>query len=514
MTNARPRTRTLLLAFGALGFVALWGVLPAAAQTAGPSITLSGAGACLPGQPAVASHPDGGFVAVWEDDGVHLRRFDRRGSAVTREVTLIGRLGPSSDSTLAVAPSGAVAVAVRVGSQWQIRFFRSDLTALAPPVSLDDGPSELAAGPLLAADRQDGFAVVWLRPTTLAVARFDLQGRATGPVLEVGPLPTLAFGGLQTLVAQPSGDLWLLSPVGQLVCSPPCGGLTVLRLPSGSTGLETVINGAVTFLQDAELAALSDGGAAVALASAADVVVLRFDAAGEVIGPGLGDLEPVALAEDPLRSLRILDLTNDAAGNLLLVWEELGETRQRLRVRSLSPEARAVGPALSLTEVGQFGHFSAVAAPLPAGEAVVVWTAPAQTPIEPLPCATAPGPSARRLPLGGPHSLLLGDGRFRVEVEWQVPLQGTEGRGRARPDSTETGSFWFFDPDNLELTVKLLDGRPVNGHFWFFYGALTNVGYRITVIDQLTGRERTYDNAPGRLRSFADTMAFPGGDTP
>ena len=514
MTPAPWReTRTALLVLVSL---ALWGTAPVSATDKSP-ITLSGAGACLPQKPTVASHPDGGFVAAWEDDGVHLRRFDRRGGAVTREVTMVGRLGPSSDSTLTVAPSGAVALAMRLGSEWQIRFFHPDLTSLAPPVPLEDGPEGFAAGPLLAADGEDGFVAVWLRPATLAVARFDLQGRAAGPVHEVGPLPSLAFGGLQTLVAQPSGDLWLLSPVEQLVCSPPCGGLTVLRLAGGSASLETVRNGAVSFLQDAELAALSGGGVALALASERDVVVLRLDAAGEVTGPGLGDLEPVAVAGEAPGSLRILDLTNDDAGNLLLVWEDFGlfgDAGQQLRVRSLSPEAQATGSALPLTDVGRFGHFSAVAAPLPTGEAVVVWTAPFQTPIEPLPCSTAPGPSVQRLPFGGRQSLLLGEGRFRVEVEWQVPLQDTEGRGRARPDSADTGSFWFFDPDNLELTVKILDGRPVNGHFWFFHGALSNVGYRITVTDQLTGRVRTYDNPPGRFASSADTMAFPGGALP
>jgi len=46
-------------------------------------------------------------------------------------------------------------------------------------------------------------------------------------------------------------------------------------------------------------------------------------------------------------------------------------------------------------------------------------------------------------------------------------------------------------------------------HFWFFYGALSNVGYRITVTDQRSGRVKTYDNPAGRLAGFADTFAFP-----
>lgn len=104
-------------------------------------------------------------------------------------------------------------------------------------------------------------------------------------------------------------------------------------------------------------------------------------------------------------------------------------------------------------------------------------------------------------------SLILDD-RFRVEVDWHDDASGDRGLGMPGPRTVDTGSFWFFEPENLELIVKVVDGRSVNRHFWFFYGALTNVGYRITVTDLLTGQQRHYDNPPGRLASFADTQAF------
>ncbi|MGH9367567.1 MAG: hypothetical protein ACRD3M_07825 [Thermoanaerobaculia bacterium] len=56
--------------------------------------------------------------------------------------------------------------------------------------------------------------------------------------------------------------------------------------------------------------------------------------------------------------------------------------------------------------------------------------------------------------------------------------------------------------------MKILDGRAINAHFWVFFGALTNVGYTITVMDTVTGAVRTYDNLEGRLASGADTEAF------
>ena len=56
--------------------------------------------------------------------------------------------------------------------------------------------------------------------------------------------------------------------------------------------------------------------------------------------------------------------------------------------------------------------------------------------------------------------------------------------------------------------VKALDGRPVNGHFWLFYGALSNVEYTLTVTDTQTGKIKTYTNPSGRFASVADTQAF------
>ncbi len=89
-----------------------------------------------------------------------------------------------------------------------------------------------------------------------------------------------------------------------------------------------------------------------------------------------------------------------------------------------------------------------------------------------------------------------------------MPSQGTSGVGRAVQLTADTGYFWFFSANNVELVIKVVDGRAFNNFFWVFYGALSDVAYTITVTDTETGRVRTYTNPQGRLASVADVAAF------
>ena len=89
-----------------------------------------------------------------------------------------------------------------------------------------------------------------------------------------------------------------------------------------------------------------------------------------------------------------------------------------------------------------------------------------------------------------------------------MPRQGKSGHGAAVPVTADTGYFWFFTSTNVELMVKVLDGRGVNGKYWVLYGALSNVQYTITVTDTQTGtveevRERQRDSGErGRYVGF------------
>jgi photosystem II stability/assembly factor-like uncharacterized protein len=105
-------------------------------------------------------------------------------------------------------------------------------------------------------------------------------------------------------------------------------------------------------------------------------------------------------------------------------------------------------------------------------------------------------------------TLCVNAGRFRVRAAWKVPPSSGEGEGQVIPLTGDAGAFWFFTPNNVELLVKVVDGRAVNGEFWFFSAALSNVEYTITVTDLQTGETRTYFNSFGELSSRSDTAAF------
>jgi ELWxxDGT repeat protein len=124
------------------------------------------------------------------------------------------------------------------------------------------------------------------------------------------------------------------------------------------------------------------------------------------------------------------------------------------------------------------------------------------------PAAPAAGPC-----VPSDEALCLLGGRFEVRVAWRDQHNGGFGVGHAAPfpGSARTGTFWFFNQANVELIVKELDGGPVNGHFWTFYGALSDVEYWVTVTDTEARTNRTYHNPPGEICGRGDTFSFPAG---
>ncbi len=103
----------------------------------------------------------------------------------------------------------------------------------------------------------------------------------------------------------------------------------------------------------------------------------------------------------------------------------------------------------------------------------------------------------------------LEGGRFSARITWR-DYAGHTGAGHAVPfGSSNSGLFWFFNSDNWEMLVKVVDGCALNGQFWVFAAATTDVEYRLTITDSFTGSVRTYENSLGeRSPAITDTAAF------
>ncbi len=103
----------------------------------------------------------------------------------------------------------------------------------------------------------------------------------------------------------------------------------------------------------------------------------------------------------------------------------------------------------------------------------------------------------------------LRDSRFEVRAQWWQP-GGASGAGFAVPEGTDdSGLFRFFDSRNWEVLIKVLDGCANNGHVWVLGASTTDLGYRISVTDTVTGERRQYENQPGRpAPAIVDNEAF------
>lgn len=98
--------------------------------------------------------------------------------------------------------------------------------------------------------------------------------------------------------------------------------------------------------------------------------------------------------------------------------------------------------------------------------------------------------------------------RFRVKASWTT-LAGLSGLAHAVKLTPDTGYLWFFSSANVEMVVKVLDGCPLNGHYWLFAGGLTNVQVKLTVTDTQTGIVKTYNNPQSTaFQPIQDTGAF------
>ena len=112
--------------------------------------------------------------------------------------------------------------------------------------------------------------------------------------------------------------------------------------------------------------------------------------------------------------------------------------------------------------------------------------------------------------LGG-AALCLG-GRFSVRAHFNTAA-GSSSPAHPVPLTKDGGYFWFFGPDNPEVTVKIVDACSFTKNFWFFAAGMTDVGVDLVVQDTKTGVVRHYSNPAGApFAPIQDTNAFAGCD--
>ena len=106
-------------------------------------------------------------------------------------------------------------------------------------------------------------------------------------------------------------------------------------------------------------------------------------------------------------------------------------------------------------------------------------------------------------------TLCLNGGRFRVRARFATAAGAESAPANGVHLTADTGYFTFFDPANVEVLLKVLDGCALNGRYWLYASGLTDLEVELEVADPVTQRRRVIVSPLGELfRTVADTQAF------
>jgi hypothetical protein len=99
----------------------------------------------------------------------------------------------------------------------------------------------------------------------------------------------------------------------------------------------------------------------------------------------------------------------------------------------------------------------------------------------------------------GSIACLLG-GRFKVEMVWRgTANQPFAPANRSALGTDQAAIYYFNNPNNLEVLLKLVVACTLNNRYWIFFAATTAVGFEITVTDTQTGVSKKYVNPVGKV---------------
>ncbi len=487
--------------------------------------------------PSVALRPDGRFMVTWSGegqtpDGDALGRFyDAQGRPLTGEVSLNTSPGTQYGARAAASPTGEyMAVWFDEDHLYEDRIVGRVFDAAGQPLGDEfaiSSPSPSQGYLSIVTDPAGGFLVAWFDggssnptvPSSVRWQRFNRLGQ------RVGVEKAFNRHGLEVNVAaSPAGGFVLVWTEYHPVYISETDVLALVLDAEGRPLDDQAIRVTTAdgvHRQGRHVTPVpvfhSDGGFSVvwqtSIFAERGAFARRYDAQGQPDGPvtslpGRVSDSPPALAALP-------------SGETLMLWFDSGQIQDpdsgvfgQIFDSSWNP----VGGRSRINTYTEYPQFEPALA-VSGNEVVAAWSSGlGPSPILPPPGYGLGTQDGDHLGVFGQRftlatcaldetQLCLG-GRFQAEVRFTDPRVGQQGVARAIPLTSDTGAFWFFGEENAELVLKVLDGRTVNGHFWIYYGALSDVQYTITVTDTLTNQTKTYNNPRGRLASRADIGAF------
>ncbi|HYG63351.1 MAG TPA: hypothetical protein VEL74_12275 [Thermoanaerobaculia bacterium] len=487
------------------------------------NLRLDTGSACQERRPDIAAFSDGRFVAVWQQGAepetisqprIFARLFGESGTLPDPEFLVSGTLNAGRSPEVAVNNSDQFMVAwLDSSGKVRGRLYGPTGAVLGPDRGLS---SEAANGFALTATNDGNFALVTAHDDSVVLLRLGTVGQVLAPpqvissvTFPIAPHPTYEDPAVAPYGASGVAVAWAYEDL-----DPRTRSLVFGVIPSPAASFEPVAEVVEPFGEDD----LPRPRPAVA-ANATGQVLAAWNRQGR---PGAGTVlraqvfrtdgiplgSPIEFGGWDVASVSAPDAVATPEGDFLLAWQHY-TGGPALSIGSVARIEANGQPAGRVFNAWNTWGFEGPSLTLDSGgQALVAWQTGDHLEGNAEACFSS-GLYARRIAVSS-DVLPLRDGRFEVRVHW-TDHSGFSGEGRATQLTADSGSFWFFGPENVELMVKVLDGWEINGHFWVFYASLTDVAFTLEVTDTATGLTRTYENPAGQLASRADTSAFPTG---